>query len=150
MRPTLTFAAGALAAFFAFALPADAIERTGAGAITFEGHAGRHTFTTTFDPSSGTFERKGEVETPFGGHFAYIVSGKCDPSWNCTWSGEAKGPLGGKWSGNGTVKHQDPDHAVLSGTITTPMGSTFTFSRDTGGDRLPLQRMWQGEPAQIP
>lgn len=108
---------------------AHAFERSGSADISVGDRGVHHEFRTTFDPDTLRFTRSGTLDFMRGGRAAYEVAGTCKPGGACNWTGAGKGPMGGTWTGNGTLERDDDAGFVVEGRLTSPRRRDRIFPR---------------------
>jgi hypothetical protein len=115
----------------ATALAGHAFAYDRSGTVHFDSRlgAGTSTFSEAFDPSAGTFSRTGKVALDGGRTVTYSFSANCPhgPA-DCSFTGTATGPFGGKWQVEGTSQRNGDDRHVV-GNLTGPDGRTIAFDR---------------------
>lgn len=117
-----------------------ALERQGSSTIDFNGHKITNTFSTTYDPATRVFARKGILTMQNGKTGSYEINGRCtEAPLTCDITGSGKGPMGRQWSGHGTLD-KEGTKTMLKATLTGPAGQTFTIDREVDGDMFPT---WQ-------
>jgi hypothetical protein len=114
--------------------PALALESKGQTTVTWGGKTSLHRFVTTVDPETHSFVRSGEIELASGRKASYRIEASCPDMMTCKWTGTAKGPLGGEWTGSGTLTRPAPDRALMTGKVIAPTGQAIEISRDVDGD----------------
>lgn len=119
-----------LALTIALAAPAFAYDRSGTIHFNSRLGAGTSTFSEALDPEAGTFSRAGKVIFDGGRTITYSLSANCPQGpANCSFSGSAVGPFGGKWQVQGTSQRNAGGRHVV-GSLTGPDGRTTSFDRE--------------------
>jgi hypothetical protein len=115
---------------FAVAAPAFAYERSGTVHFDSRLGAGTSSFSEAFDPEAGTFSRTGKITLASGRTITYSLSANCPQGpANCSFSGSATGPFGGKWQVEGTSR-RDAGGRHVTGSLIGPDGKTISFDRE--------------------
>lgn len=83
--------------------------------------AGLVVITAATSADAAQWKRTGEVTGPYGGVTQYSLTRECQYGV-CTFQGQAIGPRGGMWSGEGSARRLAPGVWQFNRSVTNPWG----------------------------